>query len=194
MRAGFPRRNIRVGAPALALVFALSCGDDTVGNSGASGTGTSGGGTTAATVGTATGATSTTVGTGADTSSSGGSPGDPALFPVPSCIEGGTCCTEDKDCCEAVQVMLPSIACPGSAYPYNWTCVLGNCVQPGCVQDSDCSELFTGLTCMQVNHVGQCVAACSSDGDCTDDAAMPGTTCSGVSDQAESFCLQPPDP
>lgn len=132
--------------------------------------------------GTGSGSASDT--TGATTTTSG---------PDPEPCDAVRSCMNDEQCCEGLAAggQPPSVSCPSENYPYNWSCENNICVHGGCLSDSDCSQLFTGLTCMSVGNIGQCVAPCANDSDCTDDAVMPGTTCSGLSDQNESFCVQP---
>ncbi|MBK6916809.1 MAG: hypothetical protein IPH07_05365 [Deltaproteobacteria bacterium] len=103
-------------------------------------------------------------------------------------------CSVAADCCEGTQHpgSLPTISCPSSNYPHNWTCVVsggaGHCVHGGCSTDSDC--VVPGLECMQLGGIGHCVAPCDDDADCGTEQNMDGARCVGQSDLDEGFCAE----
>ncbi len=96
-------------------------------------------------------------------------------------------CSTISDCCEGV----PSAeACPGS-YPNNWSCANGVCVIGRCTDDSQCSDLFTGFSCISVAGKKECVAGCGDDSECETLRNMPGTLCVASDEVDRGYCVQP---
>lgn len=74
--------------------------------------------------------------------------------------------------------------CPSNAYPNNYTCVGGACLNPQCKSTADCTAKSPKLDCFTNVGVSDCAFACTTDGDCT----AP-QTCMGKDDNGKKFCL-----
>lgn len=92
-------------------------------------------------------------------------------------------CSDAAGCCEGGAFG----GCPGTNYPYNWSCVSGFCEHGGCSGDLDCTNMLPGFECHVINDVGQCVAPCASSSDCAEPFIMSDLQCTGVSSRG-NFC------
>lgn len=157
-------------AGVLVVVMGLiACGSETTNGSGSGGTmsGSSSSGMSSS--------------SGVSSSSGGGMGGSGACATAQTgATTKSTCktiCDTDLDCC------LGQPGCPSAEYPLNARCDdLGNgikvCRTPECCSDFDCG----GDACVPVNGFGTCVKHCSSDAGCIN------AKCTGVDDNAKSFC------
>lgn len=102
-----------------------------------------------------------------------------------ACAVAGVECQSAADCCDGLP---PDSGCP-TAFPANFTCVSGTCVQGGCVTQQECADLYTGLSCIVIGSRGYCVAACEDDQDCTVDHNMMGTVC--IDHSEGDYCREP---
>lgn len=126
--------------------------------------------------------------------SGGGGPGGDGVDDT----AGGVCeydppggCSVPADCCANVP-RLPAVGseapgCPG-AYPNNWDCQGGSCINLGCSNDADC--VLDGFTCETIAEDGlnHCVHSCNNSSDCT--AVMPGTACLDKVQGGGKICVQ----
>lgn len=88
-----------------------------------------------------------------------------------------TCAVADDCCPDGID------DCPGE-YPWNYECTDGLCEFGGCTSDLDCS-FIVGLTCEELAYTAACVQLCDDDDDC----GGFGATCTGATEDGESFCL-----
>jgi hypothetical protein len=100
--------------------------------------------------------------------------GDDPQYCLQQCSEAADCCPQGID------------DCPGQ-WPWNYECVDGICRNGGCSGDDDCA-IIQGTSCESLDGFMACVPLCNADSDCLEDV---GETCSGVTDDGETFCLYP---
>lgn len=114
---------------------------------------------------------------------------DPVMCPTVECLEAKDCCLNPDD---------DNDDCPSLSYPNNWTCFLGSCVNQGCSDSSDCTNIIEGFECLTVDGFARCVVPCTDGANYPNDVqcaekGMAGTHCIGVSTTA-NFCLEGPLP
>lgn len=76
--------------------------------------------------------------------------------------------------------------CPGTEYPYDYMCIDGLCAFPPCVGDDDCPN--AGEVCRPIRGAPRCVLPCDGD-DAPCAAVEPEQTCSGLTDDGQSYCF-----
>ncbi|MCX4240822.1 hypothetical protein [Paraliomyxa miuraensis] len=107
-------------------------------------------------------------------------------WPLPTDDDLLTCvrtCELPSDCCPPGS----EGQCPGGTYPHNYSCVDGLCIFPPCLADTDC--LGEGEQCLLVRGYPSCVLPCDGD-DAPCMAIESHLTCSGTTDEGQSYCLE----
>lgn len=124
---------------------------------------------------------------------SGFPPGAACEFEYGANPVGKTACNDAGDCCASPLVatsLAGAAGCPSNTFPNDWSCVEGECLNPGCTQDLDCRNLMANdaWICAEINDVGHCVVSCTDDPDCEAEN-LSHATCESIG--GYSFCVQP---
>lgn len=106
---------------------------------------------------------------------------------VPCDPEG---CTSDADCCKSPVAVCGALA----SYANRWTCVSGDCVHGGCINNADCwsSGLNEKWECHMIGSKKFCIHPCFTDADCVAKVKNQNTKCIGTTTTNTMYCAEEP--